>query len=313
VAAAKLDVVIVSYRSREHLRACLRSLLSDPPDQVQMGIHVVDNNSQDGTIEMLCSEFQSVQVQTLRSNVGFSAACNVAIGKSSAAYLLLLNPDTEVPAGAIDLLLRHLQSREDVGIIGPRLVLPDGTFDHASKRSFPTPLAALAHFLRFGRVRVAPSWLGQYRAPEVAEDEVGTVDAINGAFMLMRREALRDVGPLDEGYWLYMEDLDWCYRFARAGWKVLYDGSVSVTHIKHGSTGERRPARQEIAFHRGMGRFYRKFYAGRRPPLDAVIYSGIGLKLGLALVRTTFLAIARNHHCSLRGASEPGALRGAAR
>jgi GT2 family glycosyltransferase len=119
------------------------------------------------------------------------------------------------------------------------------------------------------------------------------VDSLNGAFMLIRREALEQVGLLDEGYWLYMDDLDWCYRFHRAGWGVWYDGSVSVLHVKGGTTvherrsGRHRGLRHNVAFHRSMGRFYRKFYSGRSPLFDAAIYLAIGVKLTVAIARST--------------------------
>ena len=118
-------------------------------------------------------------------------------------------------------------------------------------------------------------------------------DSVNGAFMLVRTEALRDVGLLDEGYWLYMDDLDWCYRFHRKGWDVWYDGRVSILHVKGGTTvverhqARHRGLRHNVAFHRSMGRFYRKFYGGRRPGFDALIYAAIGIKLAVAVLRST--------------------------
>jgi N-acetylglucosaminyl-diphospho-decaprenol L-rhamnosyltransferase len=169
-------------------------------------------------------------------------------------------------------------------MIGCRLERPDGSFDHAAKRSFPTPIAAVAHFIRIGRATAAPAALAQYRAPELGERETGDVDAVNGAFMLVRRSALRDVGLLDPGYWLYMEDLDWCYRFHKHGWRVVYDGRVTALHVKAGTSGARRGTRQNVAFHRGMGRFYRKFYGGRRPIVDLIVYAGIGAKLAASLI-----------------------------
>jgi GT2 family glycosyltransferase len=112
------------------------------------------------------------------------------------------------------------------------------------------------------------------------------VDAINGAFMLIRRRALDEVGLFDEGYWMYMEDLDLCYRFAQAGWRVWYEPSVAVLHTKGGTTGRRRTVRLNYAFHYGMFRFYRKFYARTRSPLvNAVVYAGIAAKLGISVVR----------------------------
>jgi len=103
----------------------------------------------------------------------------------------------------------------------------------------------------------------------------------------VRREALEDVGLLDEGYWLYMEDLDWCRRFHEHGWKVVYDGRVTALHSKGGTSGKHRRLRQNVAFHRGMGRFYRKFEAGERSVLDLAVYAGIGAKLGVAVARSS--------------------------
>ena len=153
-----------------------------------------------------------------------------------------------------------MAEHDDVGICGCRLELEDGTFDHAAKRSFPTPVSALGHFVGIGRRR-ATGRLAAYRAPAV---EAGPVDAVNGAFMLMRRNALEEVGLFDEGYWMYMEDLDLCYRFAQAGWLTWYEPSATVIHIKAGTSGKNRKPRLNYAFHYGMFRFYRTHYAGGR-------------------------------------------------
>lgn len=288
-----LEIVIVtSAGGRDLLRACLASLRDNTPSRGAVRTWVVDNASGDGTVEMVRSEFPDVRLEELDGNYGFCVANNVAIRQTAAPFVLILNPDTEMREGVLDHMLAVMDERPDVGVSGCRLELRDGSFDHAAKRSFPTPLGALAHFLRIGRSERAPAWLKQYRAPDLGERDQGPVDSLNGAFMLIRREALEEVGLLDEGYWLYMDDLDWCYRFRRAGWGVWYDGRVTVLHVKGGVTvEERRSARhravpQTIAFHRSMGRFYRKFYAGRRPLLDTVIYLAIGAKTAIAVTRS---------------------------
>jgi N-acetylglucosaminyl-diphospho-decaprenol L-rhamnosyltransferase len=292
--ALRLEIVIVnSTGGRELLRACLRSLEEHPLRSGDMRTWVVDNASTDGAPEMVREEFPWVRLEALDWNAGFCIANNVALRQVDADYVLVLNPDTEMSEGALDHMVRVMDERPDVGMSGCRLVMRDGTFDHAAKRSFPTPLGALAYFLRVGRWRRAPDSLGQYRAPELGEFESGPVDSLNGAFMLVRREALQQVGLLDEGYWLYMDDLDWCYRFHRAGWGVWYDGSVSILHVKGGTTvherrsGRHRGLKHNVAFHRSMGRFYRKFYSGRNPLFDATIYLAIGLKLTVAIGRST--------------------------
>ena len=288
-----LDVVIVSSTgARDLLRACLASLRENPASTASMTVHVVDNASADGTPEMVRSEFPEVELHALDYNSGFCVANNIVLRSSTAAFALVLNPDTEVYAGALDHMLGVMREHPDVGMSSCRLAQPDGTFDHAAKRSFPTPVGALAHFVGIGRRTNAPRWLAQYRSPELGEYDAGEVDAVNGAFMLVRREALEDVGLLDEGYWLYMDDLDWCFRFRQKGWKVWYDGAVTVMHVKGGTTKRKRHRglRHNVAFHRSMGRFYRKFYAGRQPAFDGVIYVAILSKLAISATRS---AVAR--------------------
>ena len=205
-----------------------------------------------------------------RGNIGFSAANNLVLRGSRAAAVLLLNPDTEVYAGPSTPCLARLAADPRIGMVGAKLVREDGELDHACKRSFPTPLSALAHFTGIGRgAERGRRRSRQYRATHLGDDEPGEVDAVNGAFMLCRAEAVAEVGLLDEGYWLYMEDLDWCHRFWDAGWKVFYEPAAVALHVKGGSSGARRAPRQEIAFHRGMGRFYRRFDApGAQPAAE---------------------------------------------
>ena len=286
----ELEVVIVSSTgARDLLRTCLASLRANPPATGEMVVHVVDNASTDGTPEMVRDEFPEVVLHKLDWNSGFCFANNLVLRESRAPFVLVLNPDTEVYEGALDHMLRVMRERPDIGMSSCRLAQADGTLDHAAKRSFPTPLGALAHFVGVGRRNRVPRWLAQYRAPELGEYEAGEVDAVNGAFMLVRREALDEVGPLDEGYWLYMDDLDWCYRFKQKGWKVWYDGSVTVMHVKGGTTVRKRHRglRHNVAFHRSMGRFYRKFYAGRNGLFDGAIYAAILGKLVIAVTRAT--------------------------
>jgi N-acetylglucosaminyl-diphospho-decaprenol L-rhamnosyltransferase len=277
-----IDVVVVSYQCRELLRACLRSLREYAPP-VPMRVFVVDNASADGTVEIIRAEFPEVEPIPCEENLGFSKANNLAIRRGTSRYVLALNPDTRVTDGALEALIALMEERPEVGICGCRLELEDGSFDHAAKRAFPTPLGALAHFTGIGRRTDAPSSLAQYRAPEV---ESGPVDAVNGAFMLMRRAALDEVGLFDEGYWMYMEDLDLCYRFMQAGWLTWYEPTVTVVHAKAGTSGRIRAPRLNYAFHYGMYRFYRKHYARKNGrALNAAVYAAIAGKLAGSTLR----------------------------
>jgi N-acetylglucosaminyl-diphospho-decaprenol L-rhamnosyltransferase len=281
--AGRFAVAIVSHGAPDLLRSCLRSL-ETTTDAKPRRVTVVDSGSPDDTPEMVAREFTWVELMR-RGNIGFAAANNLVLRKPDTEFVLLLNPDTELRDGALESCLARLDADPAIGIVGCKLVLPSGELDHACKRSFPTPLSALAHFTRIGRSDSAPVRLSQYRATDLGEDEPGPVDAVNGAFMLVRADAIGEVGLLDEAYWLYMEDLDWCYRFWQQDWTVFYEPSGVVLHVKGGSSGRRRRFRQEVAFHRGMGRFYRKFQAPSVSPLiAAIVYLGIGVKLLVSLV-----------------------------
>jgi N-acetylglucosaminyl-diphospho-decaprenol L-rhamnosyltransferase len=305
VTTPAVDVVIVSHASRELLRRCLTALLEHPPRQA-IRTWVVDNGSTDGTREMVETDFPGVELIAAGRNLGFAAANNLAIRRGSAPYVLALNPDTRVTPGALDTMLALMESDRSIGIAGCRLELEDGTFDHASRRSFPTPIGALGHFTGVGRRPNAPARLAQYRAPSVQR---GRVDAVNGAFMLFRRQALEEVGLFDEGYWMYMEDLDICYRFAQAGWTIWYDPGATVIHTKGGSSGPTRSPRLTFAFHYGMYRFYRKHYSSKHSRFaNAVIYTGITTKLGLSLALSAIAPLAVRFRSLMgSGASQLGA------
>jgi GT2 family glycosyltransferase len=284
-ARPELEVAIVAHGAEALLRRCLGSL-AEFPAAGGMRVSVVDSGSPDAAPEMVEREFPAVRLLR-RGNIGFSAANNLVLRESEAPAVLLLNPDTEVHAGTLDAALARLRCEPRIGMVGAKLVTESGELDHACKRSFPTPLGALAHFTGIGRSAGAGAALSQYRATHLGDEEPGEVDAVNGAFMLCRAEAVREVGLLDEGYWLYMEDLDWCHRFWDAGWKVFYEPAAVALHVKGGSSSARRAPRQEIAFHRGMGRFYRRFDAPRNnPAVNLAVYAGIGTKLAASLAIT---------------------------
>lgn len=288
-AAPLLDVVVVTATGLDdHLHDCLDALARHAPAAGPARVWVVDNASSRpaaaGEVAALCPTARLLRLDRAAS---FAAANNAALHRTTAPNVLLLNPDTEVHPGALDVALDTLRADPGRGVVGVRLIRRDGSFDHAAKRSFPTVAGALGHFT--GAARRLPA-LAQYTAPELDEHGAGEVDAVNGAFMLIRREALADVGPLDEGYRFYGEDLDWCYRAARAGWAVYYQGAAVVVHVKGGSTVTARRHRGlclTYAFHHAMGRFYRKTRGGRHPVLDLAVYSGILLKFVVAATRST--------------------------
>ena len=290
---ALLDIVIVvSDGDVDHLDTCLRSLRRYPLTSGGMTVNVMDNSTGTEVERLVVERFPHVRVHRFGRNVGFCVANNVGLRQTSSPFALVLNADTEFLENTLDQLVELLGNKPEVGMVGCRLVRRDGRFDHAAKRSFPTPVSALAHFTGVGRRADAPRALAQYRVPELDEHSSGEVDAVNGAFMLVRRPAVDEVGLFDEGYWLYMEDLDWCYRFKQRGWKVWYEGGTTVIHVKGGATVRRghRSLRTNYLFHRSMARFYHKFYSGRRRLLDVAVYTAIAAKFGVSAARS---AVAR--------------------
>lgn len=279
--SASLDIVIVSFRGKELLRRCLTSVREHGAG-ADMTVTVVDNASGDGTAEMVAAEFPEVTLLSQSENLGFARAQNIGIRRGTGAAVLVLNPDAALEQDTLEPLLQRLAADPRIGCCGPALIREDGSFDHAARRTFPTPLSALGHFTGVGR-RMESGALADYRAPDV---ERGPVDAVNGAFMLLRRAALDDVGLFDEGYWMYMEDLDLCARLKEGGWITFYEPAARALHTKAGTTEGRRGPRLNIAFHRGMGRFYRRHDAPRNGVLtNLAVYAGIGVKLAISLVR----------------------------
>ena len=285
-ARPELSLVIVSYRCLGLLTDCLASLEAGAGG-MPIEVIVIDNASDDGTVEAVGAAFPWVRLVAAPENIGFAAASNRGIEMASGRHLLLLNPDTLTPPGSLRKAVEALDARPEVGMLGCKLVLPDGGLDHAAKRGFPTPGSALAYFTGLTKLRPRSPRLARYTAGHLSPDEPSFVDAVNGAFMLVRREALAAVGELDEDFWLYMEDLDWCYRFWQAGWPVLYWPGTEVVHVKGGSATKNRSWRANHAFHRGMWLFYRKHYLSERSPLvSGLVWLAVWGKLGLSAARS---------------------------
>lgn len=279
-----VDAAVVTYRSATEIGPCLSAL--EASRGVGLGtIAVVDNDSDDATADLVEREFSEVALTRSETNTGFAAATNLAARAGTSEYLLILNPDVTLDPDALARMVELLEGDPGIGIVGCRLSLPDGTEDHAARRSFPTPLSALAHFTGINRHPKATGGMRSYLAPDAANG--GTVDAVNGALMLVRRADFERLGGFDEGYWMYMEDLDLCWRFREAGLRTWYEPSVSARHLKGASSGRFRNLRLDWAFHRGMLRFYRTHMAGSHNVLyNSTIYLGVMVKFVASSLRS---------------------------
>lgn len=268
-----VSIIIVNYNAGALLQECVKSVLSNDTEVI-----VVDNNSYDDSIELLIARFphpqHPVNLIVNESNVGFAAACNIGARTAAGKYLLFLNPDCRLDPGALKTMLAVLENNHEVGMLGGLLVDPDGTEQGGGRRAVPTPWRS---FVRaFGLARFAKRWptlffdfhLHKQPLPEHPIE----VEAISGACMLIRAESLAEVGPWDEGYFLHCEDLDWCMRFRRAGWKILFVPNARIVHHQ-GTCSRSRPFFVEWHKHKGMIRFYRKFFREDYPGILMLLVS----------------------------------------
>lgn len=275
-----LSIVIVSYRDRLYLRECLASLRA-ARGALHVEVFVLDNADDELCCEDLAREHPDVSYTAMGTNAGFASAVNVGLSRATGRFVLLLNPDTWLPERALEDAVDALSRRPEAGMLGCRLQKENGELDHACKRGFPTPLGALSYFLRLDRLGLMRSRLGRYRALELGDEEESYVDAVNGAFMLVRRQALDEVGPLDERFWMYGEDIDWCLRFWKARWPVVFYPAVTARHTKGGSSGSVRARSVNWAFHKSMWLFFDKHHADQRLARVAVRFA-ILCKFGLS-------------------------------
>ncbi|MDP2728448.1 MAG: glycosyltransferase family 2 protein [Dehalococcoidia bacterium] len=284
---ATLSVIIVSYNVADLLRGCLRSVLASRG--VDQEVWVVDNCSSDGSAAMVSGEFAQVHLLESPHNGGYAYANNLALRQAQGDYLLLLNPDTVLPPDALSEMVSFMERRPEVGMAGPKLVREDGSLDLACRRSFPSP--AISFYRMTGLSKRFPNSrrFGRYNLTYLNPDQEAEVDSVVGAFMMVRRQAVEQVGLLDEAFFLYGEDLDWAMRIKKSGWKVIYNPRVVVLHRKaSSSTGDIRRATAE--FYRSMLIFYKKHYAAQTiPPVNWLILGAIYARGSMAYLMNTFL------------------------
>jgi GT2 family glycosyltransferase len=280
-----VSAVIVNYNAGAFLRGCVESLLTVP---LAIEIIVVDNASHDRSLESL-PDSPHIRVICNSTNVGFAAACNIGIRASSAPFLLFLNPDCFFQAGAVSSLLTSLQSAERVGMVGGLLLNEDGSEQGGGRRAIPTPWRSLVR--AFGLHRFSDRWpklfYDFHLHKQALPDKPIEVESISGACMLVKREAIQDVGIWDEGYFLHCEDLDWCMRFRRRGWKILFVPDSRIYHAL-GACSQSRRVFVEWHKHKGMTRFYEKFFRHQYPGgLMWVVTLGVWLRFGMVAVYFT--------------------------
>ncbi len=253
-----VSVVIVNYNVREFLRQSLLSLRKALAE-LSAEIFVVDNASTDSSVEMMRREFPEVKLIANRENLGFAAANNQALRQARGRLVVLLNPDTIVQEDTFVAIRDFMDRHPDTGMVGCKVLNPDGTLQLACRRSFPTPWVAFTRLSGLSRLFPNSRWFGRYNLTYLPEDETAEVEAISGSFMAVRREALAKVGMLDEAFFLYGEDLDWCFRMRQSGWKIHYFPGTQIVHFK-GESAKQSGLDNLRLFYQAMGLFVRKHF-----------------------------------------------------
>ena len=258
----ELSIVIVSYRCGDHLARCLTSL-DESRGEVDLEVIVVDNASGDGTADVALSH-RGVTVIQRPDNGGFARAANVGLARARGTAILVLNPDTVIPPGSLRACLDALWRDSRIGVLSPRVVDEGGHLDVRCHREFPTAWSSFCFITRLDRVL---PWRGAqaYTMRYLDEHREADVDAVSGAFMLMRTGALHEVGGFDQQFFMYAEDIDLCMRFRAAGWRVVYWPMTQVMHAGGGSGSDgRRTPLADAAAYRTLPPLIRKHRPGAR-------------------------------------------------
>jgi hypothetical protein len=288
-----ISTIVVNYNAGALLVDCVRAALAQTEQVI-----VVDNASSDSSMQMLAEQFSSEPRLLLHStgkNLGFAAGCNLGIGLAAQPNLLFLNPDCILGSGSLHRMLEVLNSDERIGMVGGLLTNQDGSEQGGGRRAVPTPWRS---FVRaFGLSRLSHRWPKLFFDFHLHKQPLPTkpieVEAISGALMLVRKTAVEDIGLWDEAYFLHCEDLDWCMRFRQHGWKILFVPDAKVMH-QQGHCSRSRPFFVEWHKHKGMIRFYHKFFKHQYPSvLMWLVNVGVWLRFAMVSVYHSFKLVAK--------------------
>jgi GT2 family glycosyltransferase len=287
--APLLSVIIVAYKSREEILPCVKSIpktLSDKGVVRDVEIIVVDNSlNADGTADLLAEHAPDVRVEVPPSNLGFGRGNNLGYHHSQGECILFLNPDTVCNATAVRHCLDRVRREEEIGLISPRLELTDGSMDLACRRSIPTLWDGFCRASGLARAFPKSRRFARYNLTFMPVGDTYDVGAINGAFMLTRRQCLEEVGLFDPSFFMYGDDLDLCVRFSKNNYRIIYDGRVAITHIKGVSVAQEHARMSRAIFDANLA-VYLKHFNPTGSRLVALKYrTAFGLWKRIALLR----------------------------
>ncbi len=257
----RLSVVFLSYNTRDLTKQALSSVL-DAAECMEVEVLVVDNASVDGSADMVEEEFPQVKLIRNEDNVGFAAGNNVALRQVVGEYVLLINTDTIVRRDALLTMVDFLDAHPEAGACGCKILDPDGTLQLDSRRGFPTPVAAFCKMSGLSRLFPNHPVISRYYMTYLDPEQMAEVEVLSGSCMMVRKTVIDQVGLLDEDYFMYGEDIDWCYRIYQAGWKIYYVPDTEIIHFR-GESGKGAPLRILYRKSKAMSIFVNKHMARR--------------------------------------------------
>jgi GT2 family glycosyltransferase len=255
--SAEISVIIVAWNCRKVLSDCLNSILLQIKPEVSE-IIVVDNASSDGTADMVRTNFPSVKLIESNSNIGFAQGNNLGLEAATGEYVFLINPDVVVSDNTFAKMLNYLRSNPEIGMLGPKIVGPDGAVQRSCMRT-PTLWNQLCRALALDTLTKKSRLFGGYLMNDFQHDELREVDIINGCFWLVRRSALQQVGGMDPRFWMYADDLDWCRRYTEAGWRVVFFPEAEAIHLG-GVSSDNAPIFCYVQMQQADLQYWRKYH-----------------------------------------------------
>ena len=304
-----ITICILSWNAKGYLERCLNSLFhpeeldvqealeraglageQEPAEAATLDVLVVDNGSIDYSADMVEARFPEARLIRTHRNLGFAGGNNVGYRASAGRYFLLLNSDTVVPRGAITRLVRFADATPEAAFVGPKVVNPDGSLQYSCRR-FPNLRAALLRNTPLARFARNSTAVRDYLMTDWCHDTPREVDWLSGCCLLVRREAAEQIGLLDEEYFMYCEDMDWCFRAREAGWQSVYFPAAKLVH-EVGKSSDKLPRRMIAYHHLSMYKFYRKHYGARAAwPVRAAVAGGLAARAAATIISTHWMRL----------------------
>lgn len=251
-----LSIIIVNWKVKDLLEKCLESIFEQTKN-ISFEVFVVDNNSGDGSVEMAREKFPQIDLTASAENLGFAKGNNLAIKKARGRYVLLLNPDTEILDNTLEKMVKFMDTHPDCGIAGCKLLNPDLSLQ-PSVRAFPDLASQIFILLKIHHLLPHSKAMYKYLVQDFDYEKIQEVDQVMGAFMMIRREVIEKIGLLDENFWIWFEEVDFCKRIKNAGWKILYTPEASVIHHYGQSFKQVMGVKKQKDFNRSLSYYFKK-------------------------------------------------------